>query len=464
MTGNAMNGSAAVARPATDTLPPTATLAQQALAYDFAALPADVVDLAKQCLIDWFAVTLAAWDDPLARILVEEAAEEGGRPLATLIGRGTRVARLQAALINGAASHALDYDDVNMALTGHPTVTFTPALLAQAEGSGIDGRAFIAALVAGYETACRVGALVQPDHYRHGFHATATVGAFASAAACARLLGLDAERTATAFGIAGTQAAGLKSVFGTMCKPLHAGMAARAGLAAARLAARGFTSRGDILECAQGFAATHSRDFNPGQALGEPPQGFHIRNNLFKYHAACYLTHAPIECVKALRLNHGIEPEAVRRITLRIDRDTDKVCNIQEPASGLEAKFSLKLTTAFALAGIDTASMDSYNNENTTDPRLTALRDRVEIEFQSGWSHTLAEMSVELADGRRLEGRYDSGVPERDVGRQGEKVAAKYRALATPVLGARKAEALLADIGRLETLDSIDRLLAHAVR
>ncbi|HJQ59597.1 MAG TPA: MmgE/PrpD family protein [Vineibacter sp.] len=460
-----MSGSAATARPATEaTSPPTATLAQQALAYRFESLPDDVVELAKQCLLDWFAVTLAAWDDPLVWILVADADEEGGRPLATLVGRGARVARLQAALINGAASHALDFDDVNMWMNGHPTVTFTPSLLAQAEGSGVSGRAFIEAFVAGYETAGRIGALVQPSHYAQGFHATATIGAFASAAACARLLGLNAERTAAALGIAGTQAAGLKSVFGTMCKPLHAGLAARAGLAAARWAQKGFTSRGDILECAQGFAATHSVDFKPDKALGPAPQGFHIRNNLFKYHAACYLTHAPIECVKTLRLNHSIAPDAVRRVTLKIDRETDKVCNIQKPASGLEAKFSLKLTTAFALAGIDTAAMDSYSAANANDPVLSRLRDKVEVDFQTDWPHTLAEMTVELADGRRLDARHDSGVPERDVGQQGDKVVAKYRALATPVLGEAKAEALLATVRRLESLDRIDTLLESAAR
>ena len=460
-----MSGSAAIARPAPGaTPPPTAMLAQQALAYDFDSLPADVVELARQCLLDWFAVTLAAWDDPLVRILVADAEEEGGKPQATLVGRGTRVARLQAALINGAASHALDYDDVNLWMTGHPTVTFTPALLAQAEGNRVSGRAFIEAFVAGYETAGRVGWLMQPSHYRTGFHATATLGAFASAAACARLLGLDAERAAMAFGIAGTQAAGLKSVFGTMCKPLHAGMAARAGLAAARWAAKGFTSRGDILECAQGFAATHGQDFNVEKALGPAPQGFHIRNNLFKYHAACYLTHAPIECVKQLRLNHAILPEDVRAITLKIDRDTDKVCNIQQPTSGLEAKFSLKLTTAFALAGIDTAAMESYSDANVHNPRLTRLRDKVEVDFQTDWPNTQAEVTVELTNGRHFEARYDSGVPESDVKQQGDKIVAKYRALATPVLGEAKAEALLGIVQRLESLDSIDGLLASAVR
>src|SRR5208282_5374636 len=170
------------------------------------------------------------------------------------------------------------------------------------------GREVVAAFVAGYEIACRIGMALRPGHYNLGFHSTATVGSFGAAAACARLLGLDAETTATALGIAGTQAAGLKSQFGTMCKPLHAGKAAYHGLLAARLAARGFTARPDILECAQGFARTHSPDFNPERALATPPGGFHLRNNLFKYHAACYLTHAPIETARKLRAQHGVTP------------------------------------------------------------------------------------------------------------------------------------------------------------
>jgi len=124
----------------------------------------------------------------------------------------------------------------------------------------------ITAFVSGYETACRIGAALQPGHYNLGFHSTGTVGAFGAAAACARLLGLDAEATAMALGIAGTQAAGLKSQFGTMCKPFHAGKAAQNGLLAARLAARGFSSRADIIEGIQGFALTHGPDFSPEAA------------------------------------------------------------------------------------------------------------------------------------------------------------------------------------------------------
>src|SRR5215203_7194419 len=210
------------------------------LRYD--DLPADVIVIAKHCLLDWLGVTLAGSREPLAQMLRDEVAEQGGRPQATLIGTDARASTQQAALVNGAASHALDFDDVHLVMNGHPSVPVLPALLALAEAHDGDGRALIAAFVAGVEVECRIGALVMPGHYNAGFHATGTLGAFGAAAACAHLLALDTDQWQIALAIAGTQAGGLKAMFGTMCKPLHAGKAAANGLLAATLAARGFTA------------------------------------------------------------------------------------------------------------------------------------------------------------------------------------------------------------------------------
>src|SRR5438067_11798186 len=309
----------------------TRALAARASAMTYDALPEEVRALARQCVLDYFGVALAGTDDPLVAILLDELAEAGGAAQASVIGHKARLPALSAALVNGAIGHALDYDDVNLAMPGHPSVAILPGLLALAELRLSSGREVIAAFVAGYETACRIGSALRPGHYNLGFHSTGTVGAFDAAAACARLLGLDAEATAVAFGIAGTQAAGLKSQFGTMCKPFHAGKAAQNGLLAARLAARGFSSRADIIECVQGFALTHGPDFSPEAALATPEVGLHLFANLFKYHAACYLTHAPIECARRLREEHRIHPEAVAGITLRLDASCDRVCNIPAP-------------------------------------------------------------------------------------------------------------------------------------
>src|SRR5580704_16496338 len=298
----------------------TKTLAAQASAVTYDDLPEPVRALARQCVLDYYGVALAGKDDELVAILLAELDEAGGTAQASVIGHKARLPSLSAALVNGAAGHALDYDDVNLAMPGHCSVAILPGLIAVAEQRRSSGREVIAAFVAGYEIACRIGMALRPGHYDLGFHATGTVGCLGAAAACARLLGLDAEATARAFGIAGTQAAGLKSQFGTMCKPFHAGKAAQNGLLAARLAARGFSSRSDLVECVQGFAATHGPDFRPEAALAMPDGGFHLFANLFKYHAACYMTHAPIECASRIREDHGVMPEQIADIVLSLDR------------------------------------------------------------------------------------------------------------------------------------------------
>jgi 2-methylcitrate dehydratase PrpD len=316
------------------------------------------------------------------------------------------------------------------------------------------------AFVAGYEMQCRLGLALAPGHYNTlGFHATGTLGSFGAAAACAHLLRLDEAQFATAMGIAGTQAAGLKSMFGTMCKPLHAGKAAYHGALAARLAQRGFTARGDIIECAQGFARTHSPDFHPERALATPERGFHILNNLFKYHAACYMTHAPIEAARKLREQHGVKPEQIARIRLVLDETCDRICNIAAPRTGLEAKFSLRLTTAMALAGVDTGGLSSYSEETAADATLIALRDKVEFDFRNRVSNTVADMELVLTDGRSVSTSYDAGVPASDIDEQGRRLAEKFSSLAEPILGRANANDLSGEIGRLEALPDLRALM-----
>jgi len=436
----------------------TAELAKRATALAWRDFPDDLLERTKQCLLDWFAVTVAGAQEELTDILVREAIEDGAKGPASLVGRKEKVLPSSAALINGSASHALDYDDVNFAMHGHPTVTVVPALLALGEQRKASGRLFVESFVAGYETAGRIGLLVEPSHYAKGFHATATVGSFSATAAAGRMLGLDDKQLAVAFGIAATQAAGLKSNFGTMCKPLHAGTASEHGLRAARLAAGGFTARADSLECDQGFASSYGDHLNTDDALGEPPSGWHLRNNLFKYHAACYMTHAPIECAKEIRLKSNFPPERVKKIVLRLDAAADKVCNIPNPTSGLEAKFSLRQTVAMALTGVNTASLEAYNATITQEPRIKALRDKLDIEFQTKWPHALAEMAIELDDGTTLEASHDSGIPWSDVAKQRRALETKFDGLVTPVLGAAGAKRLHDAIDRIDTLADVGDL------
>ena len=442
----------------------TLVLARKTSQLGYDGLPGPVRELARQCVLDYLGVGIAGARDPLVRIMLDEMTDAGGSPQASIIGQSARLPALSAALVNGAAAHALDYDDVHMAMPGHPSVAVLPGLLALAELKGSSGREVITAFVAGYETACRIGATLQPGHYNLGFHATSTVGSFGAAAACARLLEFDAETTAMALGIAGTQAAGLKSQFGTMCKPFHAGKAAQNGLLAARLAARGFSSRTDIVECVQGFALTHGPDFVPEAALATPEGGFHVLANLFKYHAACYFTHAPIECAQRLREEHQLTPDMIAGINIRIDASCDRVCNIPVPADGLQSKFSLRQTVAMALSGIDTASLGAYNTENPLDRALISLRERVRFDWQDNWPQTLCEMDLELVDGRRVSTRHDAGIPATDIAGQRERLSAKFDALVEPVVGAARARELREVIVDLDNLTDIGGLARLAAR
>ena len=442
------------------TTPITEILAQGAADLRFEDIDADSLTVAKQCLIDWFAVTLAGAAEPLTAILAAEAAEEGGAPRATLIGSGAKGTLAQACLVNGSASHALDYDDVARAMGGHPTAQVGAAVLAVAEDLGVSGRDLITAFVAGYDAECRVGSLVSPSHYEKGFHATATVGSFGAAAGIGRLMELDGEAMARAFGIAATQAAGLKSQFGTMCKPLHAGKAAGNGLLAARLAKRGFTSRPDMLETSQGFADSQSDNFNADLATQAAKRGFHVRENLFKFHAACYMTHSTIEILRDLRDEAQIDPDQIDHVDLSVAAGSLAVCNIQEPDTGLEVKFSLRHTAAFALAGQDTANIESYSDANARAPNLVALRRKVNV-VGDGGPASLSTAKITLHDGQTFERSFDVGVPAEDVAAQGLKIDGKFRSLVVPLLGEAKAEALLADLHNLEDLDNAGQLLSH---
>ncbi|WP_428486455.1 MmgE/PrpD family protein [Rhodopila sp.] len=434
----------------------TRSLAEQARTLRLEDIPESVRSWARQCVLDYLGCGLAGASDELVTILLAEMNEQGGREAATVLGHAERLPVASAAMVNGAASHALDFDDVNLAMPGHPSVAILPALLALAEERGSSGADVLTAFVAGYELQCRIGRTIAPGHYDGlGFHATATVGSFGAAAACAHLLRLDTETFATALGIAGTQAAGLKSMFGTMCKPLHAGKASYHGLMAAKLASRGFTSRTDVVECGQGFARTHSPDFNPDRAFDPPPNGWWIVNNLFKYHASCYMTHAAIEAARKLREQHGVAPDRVQRITLRLEESSDRICNIPTPRTGLEAKFSLRLTTAMGLAGVDTSRLSTYSEEVAADPVLVGLRDKVELDFRAGISTTFSEIDLLLTDGARFTAAHDSGVPAVDVAQQGRRLEAKFAALADPVLGTDCAAQLVADIGRLDALPDV---------
>lgn len=409
-------------------------------------------------MLDWLGVALGGSGDPLVDILIDDALEDGGIGEARLIGRRERVSPANAALINGAASHALDFDDVNSRMGGHPSVTVLPVVLALAEQRRSGGREVLEAFAIGYEVACQVGAMAGRSHDEAGWHATGTVGTFGAAAAAARLLGLGEEETVMALGIAATQASGLQSMFGTMCKPLHAGRAAMGGLLAARWASRGFTSNPEALACRHGFAATHSTtfEFEPLPGAGD---ALAVESNLFKHHAACFLTHAAIEAAAALRDRHGIVPNDVRLVCVRIPRLDLAACNIPDPRTGAEIKFSLRHLLAMTLAGVDTGDVRAYTAATAAREDLIEVRDRIELEAEEVDARYCTEVRVHLSNGEVLRQHVDVGRPAEDLDLQWRRLCDKFRRLADPVTGSGRAEQVVSLVSRVEESDNLLPLL-----
>ena len=420
----------------------TSELAERSAALSFDQLPDDVVAMTRLCVLDWLGVTVIGSHEPAPQILLQTLAPDPHADGASVIGHRLRVSPLQAALVNGTSSHVLDFDDVNATLIGHPSVAILGAALGLAESLHSSGPEFLCAFVAGYETACRVAAAVGPLSYLRGFHHTGTIGTLGAAAACARLLSLDVARTTTALALAATQAAGLGCMVGTMSKSFHAGKACENGLLAALLAQNGFTANESAIESAKGFAATASGACDSAAALAEPPLGWHILSNLFKFDASCYMTHSTLAGIRELRTQHRLNSDAIAEIRLHLGELEFATCALPKPTTGLEVKFSVAHLAAMAALGRSTMVID---DAAAGDPAVVALRDKVTVS-NDGTSGAPTAVEVMLNDGSRLTTARDVNTPERDLVLQRRRVEQKFRTITTPHLGADRAEAVIADV------------------
>lgn len=397
----------------------------------YAELPDDVKTVAGHCIRDWFACVLAGVDEPLAAILREEFADHDGP--CTLVGTGLHSHATVAALINGATSHALDFDDTSMSMGGHPTAPVFPAALALAEERGASGAELITALVVGIEIESRLGSAIGSKHYAKGWHVTSTMGVFGAAAAASFLLRLNTEQFGHAMGLAASQAGGLKANFGTMTKPFHAGHAAERGLLSARLAARGFTANPDAFSGNQGLVEAAGVGTLDEARLAATDGRWLISDTLFKYHAACYLTHAAIE--SCLQLHTAVDPVDLSTATVTVHPSLLDICAIPRPSTGLEAKFSLTGTTAMAILGFDTANPATFVDHIVQQPTLQEMIRKVVVETDSALRSTQTVVELEDKSQNAFRAEFDSGVPSTDLEEQGRKLAAKFEAIAAPALG-----------------------------
>ena len=377
-----------------------------------------------------------------------------------------------AALANGTAAHALDYDDMCFVSLAHPSAPLVPAALAAAEAEGLSGRAVLDAYVVGFEVEARLGRLMNPRHYQRGWHCTSTLGTIGAAAAVSRLLGLDARTAGHALAIAASEASGVKENFGTMVKPLHAGLAARNGVLAALLARRGMTASELALAGPQGFL--HAMD-SEGDALADAIADLGARWEILdtgitvKLYPSCAGTHPSLDALLDLRRREGFTAADVERIDVDVDSIVPTILIYERPATGLEGKFSLPFCAAAAVV-FGRVGIDTFGAATLTNPQVTALMARVAMRVDPVLDRgapplTHARVHITLRDGRVLsqEACGARGYPEQPA--SDVELDTKFMACARVALSASAAEralSLLRTIDELEDVRTLTSCLANS--
>jgi len=433
--------------------------------------PPEAIALVRRATLDSLGVMLAGAREPAATIVQRLCRAEGATPLCTVAGTSFQTSPTWAALANGVAGHAHDFDDTNFALMGHPSVPLLAAALATGEAEMLDGRALVTAYVVGFEIDAALGLGLNPAHYERGWHATASLGTLGCAAAAARLLGLDVSQVRTALGIAASLASGLKENFGSMTKPYHAGHAARNGVWAAQLAREGFTASDSALDGSQGYLAAfgdgeHARPLDRAlDGLGRTWQLL-ASGIAVKPYPSCALTHSAIDAVLELRRHHGLGPEEVTAIDVTVNRVVPGVLRHAAPTSALQRKFSMQFCAATALAEgrVDLASF----TDDPVDDRVRDLMARVTMTVDPSFPddlerHAWSAVQIRLADGRTLSSppRGAQGHPTAPL--SDDALRAKFLGCAEDVIAPDDAEAIITAVARLEDVPDLRVLTAYLV-
>jgi 2-methylcitrate dehydratase PrpD len=438
----------------------TKTLARFIVKTEKSDIASHVFDHAKVAFKDWLGVTFAGKNDPLVAKLIKFADLMGGNKQATLLGYGIKKTACQTALINGAASHVLDYDDTLEHFLGHPSVTIFPSILALSEWMGKSGTDFLLSYIIGLKVGAVIGACGGLDHYMSGCHPTSTIGHFASAASSAKLLGLDEKQTLNALGVAGTQASGLKSSFGTMCKAFHAGKASQAGLIAALLAGDGFTGAEDIIEGAHGFFKVFKGTVNEA-VVNTIGKTWEIENLAQKYHASCHATHSPIEAARSIVLKEGIKLKTIKAIRIFSSELALSAASKTEASTGLEGKFCIPYCVANALLRENTG-MQAFTDEKINDPELKAFMKKITVEPTQDFKTLEARVEIETDSGKSYTAVSDILKLIPELTEKKAKISVKFVDLCTPVLGNQTAAALEAAVDSLETIDNMQTFVELA--
>jgi 2-methylcitrate dehydratase PrpD len=431
----------------------------------------DAVDHeAHRTFVNWLGCAVGAAhheaaDAALAAVQMLQPAAQ-----ASVLGRAERVDMASAALINGITSHTFDFDDTHLKTIIHPAGPVASAVLALAEGlsasnaisgrPGITGRQLIDALVLGIDVSCRVGNAMYPDHYDRGWHITGSTGTLGAAAACARLLGLDAQKTGMALGIAASQPIGMREQFGSMTKPFHPGAAARAGLMSALLASQGFTSSPKAIEAPRGMMQTVSPKCDWSEITLELGQRFEISFNSYKPFACGIVVHPSIDACSQLKAQ-GVNAQDVERIELKVHSLVLELTGKKEPADGLQAKFSVYHGCAAGLI-FGRAAEEEFADAIVNRADMVALRRKVVATVDDSIDEASADVTAVLKDGRRVHVFVKHAIGSLQNPLTDAMLEAKFHGMSNSVLGYERSNALIAAAWGLGAAADVSALVAWA--
>jgi len=383
---------------------------------------------------------------------------------ASVLGRTEKVDMGSAALLNGITSHTFDFDDTHLKTIIHPAGPVASAVLALAEHTGSSGREVIDALVLGIDVSCRVGNAMYPEHYDRGWHITGSTGTLGAAAACARLLKLDVQKTAMALGIAASQPVGMREQFGTMTKPFHPGGAARAGLMSALLASQGFTASPKALEAPRGMMQTVSTRNDWNEITHELGQRFEISFNSYKPFACGIVIHPSIDACAQLRerfSREGVTAEQIERVELKVHSLVLELTGKKEPADGLQAKFSVYHGCAAGLT-FGRAAEDEFSDEIVNRADMVALRRKVVATVDDSIDEASADVTAVLKDGRRVHVFVEHAIGSLQNPMTDTLLEAKFQDLSDPILGAGRTSELINACWALGAQASVAAVIALA--
>ena len=445
----------------------TKKLAEFIVNTDLAGIPPEAREIGKRVILDLLGVALAGSRDPMARIMTAYIKDTGGRPQASVWGKKFKTSPSLAALANGTFGHALDYDDINRNMRGHPTVPVLPAALAAGEEGKSSGREVLEAFIIGLEVETKLGGGMNPHLFENGWHPTAILGAMGAAAAAAKLFKLPGEKVCMALGIAGSLASGLRQNFGTMTKPLHAGRAAQNGVMAAQLARRGYTADPGIVEAKLGYANAFSGpgnyDLNKITAnLGSPFDIISPGVGLKRY-PSCARTHPAIDAMLNLAEQNDLRPDDVQSVACAGTYTTPTMLIHSRPRTALEGKFSMEFCLALALTERKVALPD-FRDQKVQDPKIQELIKKVTFSIRPDLNtlehsgNPSTTVKVTLKDGREFTKTVDEarGTPNHPL--TAEEVRDKYRQCVKGIQPKKEMEKTIELVEDLENLKKISTL------